>query len=334
MKILITGASGFIGSFIVGEAINRGYETWAGVRASSSKKYLPYDALNFIDIDYSDKGRIKDLLNKQKAEHGKWDVIIHNMGLTKSDDKDGFDRVNYRYTRNFIEALRETDMAPDQFVYMSSSSAFGPGDDEGKTEVKLSDKPQPNTLYGKSKLKTEDFIRSLNGFQYTILRPTGVYGPREKDYFVMLQTLCRHINPAIGFRPQYITFIYVKDLVKAIYLAIEKKAYGKAYFVADGDVWTSDQYAKLAKDELGVKFTLPIKVPCFLVKALAYTLDTTYGWFGKTPTLNKDKYNILSALNWRCETGPLENELGFRAEYNLQRGLRECIDWYRKEGWL
>jgi len=114
-----------------------------------------------------------------------------------------------------------------------------------------------------------------------------------------LQTLSRHINPAIGFKPQYITFIYVKDLVNAIYLAIEKRAIGKAYFVADGDVWTSDQYAALAKKLLSVKLTVPLKVPCFLVKGLSYTLDTVCGWFGKTPTLNKDKYNILSALNWK-----------------------------------
>ncbi|MCK9156798.1 MAG: NAD(P)-dependent oxidoreductase [Paludibacteraceae bacterium] len=334
MKILITGASGFIGSFIVSEAINRGYETWAGIRATSSKKYLPFDTLQYIDFDYSNKEKLVELLNKQKSENGKWDVIVHNMGLTKNDDKDGFDRVNYRYTRNFIEALIEADMAPEQFVYMSSLSAFGPGNPDGKTEIKLSDTPQPNTLYGKSKLKTEEFLRSLNNFNYTILRPTGVYGPREKDYFVMLQTLSRHINPAIGFKPQYITFIYVKDLVNAIYLAIEKRAIGKAYFVADGDVWTSDQYAALAKKLLGVKLTVPLKVPCFLVKGLSYTLDTVCGWFGKTPTLNKDKYNILSVLNWKCETGPLKDDLGFKAEYPLERGLQECIDWYRKEGWL
>lgn len=334
MKILITGASGFIGSFIVEAAINKGYETWAGLRASSSRKYLPFDHLNSIDLCYPDKEKMKEQLAKQKAENGKWDVIIHNMGLTKSDDKDGFDRVNYRYTRNFIEALIESDMQPEQFVYMSSLSAFGPGSPDGKREIKLTDTPTPNTLYGQSKLKTEEFLRSLNRFNYTIMRPTGVYGPREKDYFVMLQTLKRHINPAIGFKPQYITFIYVKDLVKAIFLAIEKKAYGKEYFVADGDIWTSDSYADMAKKELGVKFALPIRVPCFLVKAIAYTLDTVCGWFGYTPTLNKDKYNILSARNWRCDVKPLENDLGFVAEYPLRLGLQECIEWYRKEGWL
>ena len=85
---------------------------------------------------------------------------------------------------------------------------------------------------------------------------------------------------------------------------------------------------------MGVSWALPIKIPCTLVKGLAYTLDTVCGWFGKTPTLNKDKYNILSATNWKCEVEPLYNDLGFKADYNLERGLKESIEWYRKEKWL
>lgn len=131
MNILVTGASGFIGSFIVEAAIKRGDETWAGLRASSSRKNLPFDNMKTIDLCYPDKEKMKEQLAQHKSANGKWDVIIHNMGLTKSDDKEGFDRVNYQYTRNFIEALIETEMQPDHFVYMSSLSAFGPGDPDG-----------------------------------------------------------------------------------------------------------------------------------------------------------------------------------------------------------
>jgi len=334
MKTLITGSTGFIGSFIAEESLKRGDETWAGVRATSSMKFLSGTAAKTIDLPYSSKEKMVEILKEQKAQYGKWDLIIHNMGLTKCENKTDFDRVNFDYTCNFITALFETDMVPEQFVYMSSLSAFGPGDPVSLREIKHNDAPAPDTLYGKSKLKAEGFIQSLPDFPYTILRPTGVYGPREKDYFVMLQTLQRHLNPTIGFKPQYITFIYVKDLVKAIYLSVEKRATGKAYFVADGDVWTSSEYAALAKKELDVKWAIPIKVPSILVKWIACILDTVCGWFGKTPTLNRDKYNILAALNWKCEVEPLNNDLGFRPDYNLERGLRECIEWYRGERWL
>jgi hypothetical protein len=104
--------------------------------------------------------------------------------------------------------------------------------------------------------------------------------------------------------------------------------------VADGDVWNSDDYTKLSMKKLGVAWAVPVRVPCFLVKAIAYTLDTVCGWFGVTPTLNKDKYNILSARNWKCDIEPLKKDLGFKADYPLEKGLEECIEWYRKEGWL
>ena len=99
MKILVTGASGFIGSFIVEEALNRG-EVWAGLRASSSKKYLPFPDLNFIDIPYSKRDEAVALLKEHKEKFGKWDVIIHNMGLTKCKHISDFDRVNFEYTKN------------------------------------------------------------------------------------------------------------------------------------------------------------------------------------------------------------------------------------------
>ncbi len=335
MKILITGANGFIGSFVVEEALNRGFEVWAAMRSSSSKDNLKGLNPNFIDLPYADKEKLKALFLQQKESIGKWDYVVHTMGLTKCKQKTDFDVVNFQYTQNLVNALIETEMVPDHFVYMSSLSAFGDGDKVTLKEIKLDDTPTPNTYYGKSKLKSENFLRSLDEekFPYTILRPTGVYGPKEKDYFVMLQTLSNHLNPGIGYDPQYITFIYVKDLVKTIFLAIEKKAFGKAYFVADGDVWTSDDYAALCKRLLGVK-ALTLKIPEFLAKGVCYAFDKVGGWMGVTPTLNIDKYNILVAKNWKCDIEPLKNDLGFKADYPLERGMKECIDWYRKEGWL
>ncbi len=335
MKILITGANGFIGSFVVEEATNKGYEVWAAMRKSSNKDNLKGLEPNFIDLPYNNPDALKEIFLKHKSEKGKWDYVVHTMGLTKCKHKSDFDVVNFQYTKNLINALIETDMVPKHFIYMSSLSAFGDGDKATLKEIKLTDTPTPNTYYGQSKLKSEEFIRSLDPIQfpYTILRPTGVYGPKEKDYFVMLQTLTNHLNPGIGFNPQYITFIYVKDLVKTIFLAIEKQAYGKAYFVADGDVWTSDEYAELCKKLLGVK-ALTLKVPEFLAKGVCYAFDKIGGWFGTTPTLNIDKYNILVAKNWKCDIEPLKRDLGFSADYPLEKGMKECIQWYRENGWL
>lgn len=335
MKILVTGANGFIGSFVIEEAQKRGYETYAAMRSSSDKSNLKGLTPHFIDLPYANKDKLISYLSEWKKSYGKWDYIVHTMGVTKCKKKEDFETVNYLYTRNFIEALLETEMTPQHFIYLSSLSAFGEGDSIHFTEIKPNDTPNPNTYYGKSKLKAEQFIQTLRGtLPYTILRPTGVYGPKEKDYLVMLKTLQKYLNPGIDVGIQYITFIYVKDLVDVIFKALENGAKGKAYFVADGDVWTSDEYAKLAQKLLRIKHVLTLKFPAPIVKGIAFIFDKVGGYLGTTPTLNLDKYYILTARNWKCDIEPLQKDLGFNAKYNLEQGLKESIEWYKKEGWL
>jgi nucleoside-diphosphate-sugar epimerase len=334
MKILITGAAGFIGSFLVEEAINQGFETYAGIRTTSNKQYLKDERIKFVDLQYSDKKLLTEQLRELKNSIGKFDFIIHGMGVTKCNNKNDFEKINYGYTKNFVEALLESDSVPDKFVYISSLSAWGPGDYKTGKPILLSDIPKPDTLYGNSKLKAERFIASVPGFPYIFLRPTGVYGPREKDYFVFNKTVSNGIEPAMGFQTQYLTFIYVRDLVKLAFLACKSKIVQKGYFVSDGKEYTDKEYSTIVKKYLGRKHTLKICVPLFLVKFISYFLDTVYGWFGKTPTLNKDKYKILRVMNWKCEIKPTEEDFNFTADYDLDRGTEEAIKWYKQEKWL
>jgi nucleoside-diphosphate-sugar epimerase len=328
MKILVTGASGFIGSFIVAEGISRNYDVYAGIRNTSSLKYLP-ENVKKVELTFHDREQLK----KELSELGRFDYVIHNAGVTKCNNPADFDKVNYGYTRNFIEALTESGTVPGKFLYVSSAAAFGQGNPNTLEPVKLSDTPNPDTLYGKSKLKAEEFIFSLNDFPYLILRPTGVYGPREKDYFVFLKTVNNHLEPAMGTKKQHLTFIYVTDLVKAMYMALESGYVQKAWFVTDGKEYDNREYAGIVKKHLN-KRAVYIPVPLFLVKAISYTLDTVGGWFGISPTLNRDKYKIMRATNWKCDATPLQKDLGFEADYDLDKGIEASVQWYRKAGWL
>ena len=328
MKILVTGASGFIGSFIAAEGIRRGYEVYAGIRSTSSKKYLP-SGVQTVELNFGDKERLKSELTSL----GRFDYIIHNAGVTKCNRKTDFDTVNYRYTRNFVEALTESDTTPQKFLFVSSVAAFGPGNPKTMEPVRLSDIPKPDTLYGKSKLKAEQFIMAQKDFPYLLLRPTGVYGPREKDYFVFLKTVNNRLEPAMGLKKQYLTFVYVTDMVHAIFLALESQFLQKAWFVSDGKVYDNREYAAIVKKHLNRR-ALYLPVPLFLVKVISYTLDTVCGWFGISPTLNKDKYKIMRATNWKCETEPLQRDLCFEAEYDLDKGIEACVKWYKAEKWL
>ncbi|MDR1631847.1 MAG: NAD(P)-dependent oxidoreductase [Dysgonamonadaceae bacterium] len=312
MKILITGASGFIGSFLVEEALDRNAEVWAGVRRSSNKEYLQDPRISFIDLNYSDEDKLKRQISEHVSQHGKWDYIIHNAGITKSLDVRDFEKVNYLFTRRLIEALLETKAVPAKFVLMSSLSAY----------------PNPESAYGKSKLKAERFLESQTGFPYIILRPTGVYGPRDKDYLLILKTIDAGWDVTAGFKPQQLTFIYVKDLVKAVFLALESSLSNKAYCVSDGNVYTDKAYTQIVKTALGKKFTIKIRVPLFVLK-IASVLSENIAHLTKKPsTLNRDKYKIMKQRDWTCDTLPLQQELGFKAGYDLERGIAECVKWY------
>jgi nucleoside-diphosphate-sugar epimerase len=332
-NILITGASGFIGSFLVEEGLRRNYHVFAGIRKSSSKEYLKDPGIRFAEFDFSSVDRIIATLSEYKGQNIKFKYIIHNAGLTKAQKKDDYSRVNYLNTRNFIEALQQTDMIPEKFIFMSSLAAFGPGNPQTLEPVKLNDKPNPIELYGKSKLEAETYIQSLKNFPWLIFRPTGVYGPREKDYFVFFQTIRRGFETYIGREKQILTFIYVKDLVRVIFDAIRSSITEKAYFVSDGNEYDTELFAAITKKHLNKK-TLRLVVPPGVVKRIAVLLERSYGIFGKTPTLNTDKYKVMSSTNWKCEVEPLQRDFNFSAQYDLDKGVKETLDWYIKEGWL
>ena len=196
------------------------------------------------------------------------------------------------------------------------------------------DEPSPNTAYGVSKLCVENYMQDVARFPYVIFRPTGVYGPREKDYFLMAKSIRNGFDFALGYKHQDITFIYVKDLVKAVFLSIEKGVKEKAYFVSDGDIHSSTDFSNYIKRALGVRFVIRLTAPLWMGR-LACAVGSFYSRItGKTVTLNNDKYKILSQRNWICDTAPLENDLGFHADYDLERGVAETIAWYQKEHWI
>ena len=170
-KVLVTGASGFIGSFLVEGALERGYQVWAGVRKTSSRKYLQDARIRFAVLDFTDSDRLAGQLEEQKRLHGKWDYIIHCAGVTKCLDKADFEIGNYWATRYFIETLKRLDMLPVNFIYISSLSIFGPIREKDYTSICEEDTPRPNTAYGLSKLHTEEYLKSLSGFSYVIFRP-------------------------------------------------------------------------------------------------------------------------------------------------------------------
>jgi nucleoside-diphosphate-sugar epimerase len=331
MKILITGASGFIGSFIVEEALKQGFETWAAVRKSSSKEYLQDERIHFIELNLSSKAQLIEQLRPHQ-----FDYVVHAAGVTKCLNKADFRRINTEGTKNLVDALLDLQMPLKRFVFLSSLSVFGAIKEQlPYDEIREDDTPKPNTEYGRSKLEAEKYIDSIGSrLPYTILRPTGVYGPREKDYFMMAKSIKQHIDFAVGYQRQDITFVYVTDVVQAVFLALEKGETGRKYFLSDGQVYQSTTFSDLIHEELGRPWWLRITAPVWVLRVVTFFGEYIGHMTGKVTALNNDKYNILRQRNWRCDTEPARRELGFEPKVQLKEGVKTTIRWYKDHKWL
>ena len=329
-KILITGASGFIGSFIVEEALRQGMETWAAVRKSSSRQYLQDQRIHFIELNLSSEEDLK----KQLAGHS-FDYIVHAAGVTKCLRQEDFFRINTEGTKHLVRALIALQMPIKRFVDISSLSVYGPvREQQPYEEIRESDTPQPNTAYGKSKLEAEHFLDTLHDFPYVVLRPTGVYGPRERDYFMMAKSIRQHIDFAVGFQQQDLTFVYVLDVVQAIFLALERGKTGRKYFLSDGQVYSSRAFSDLIREELGNPWLLRIKAPIWLLRIITFCGEYIGRMTGQITALNNDKYHIMRQRNWRCDIQPAKDELGYQPHYDLKQGVALAVKWYQENGWL
>ncbi len=331
MKILITGASGFIGSFIVEEALKQGFETWAAVRKSSSKEYLQDERIHFIELNLSSKAQLIEQLRPHQ-----FDYVVHAAGVTKCLNKADFRRINTEGTKNLVDALLDLQMPLKRFVFLSSLSVFGAIKERlPYDEIREDDTPQPNTEYGRSKLEAERYIDSIGSrIPYIILRPTGVYGPKEKDYFMMAKSIKQHIDFAVGYQRQDITFVYVTDVVQAVFLALEKGETGRKYFLSDGQVYQSTTFSDLIHEELGRPWWLRITAPVWVLRIVTFFGEYIGHITGKVTALNNDKYNILRQRNWRCDIEPARRELGFEPKVQLKEGVKTTIQWYKDHKWL
>ncbi len=331
MRILITGASGFIGSFIVEEALAKGMETWAAVRKSSSRQYLQDDRIHLIELNLSDK----ETLKQQLSGHS-FDYVVHAAGATKCLREQDFFTINTEGTRHLVEALLELDMPLKKFVYLSSLSVYG-AIKEGQPyeEITEQDTPRPNTAYGQSKLEAERLLESYGTrLPYVILRPTGVYGPKERDYYLMAKSIQRHVDFAVGYKRQDITFVYVADVVQAVFLALEHGRTGRKYFLTDGNVYQSSTFSDLLRTALGNPWWIRITAPLWLLHTVTSVNGALTKITGKPSTLNNDKYHILKQRNWRCDIRPAMEELGYQPRFNLEQGVKLSVAWYKKHNWL
>jgi UDP-glucose 4-epimerase len=330
-RILITGATGFIGGHLVSEALKLGFQVTAAVRKSSNTSAIGLDGVTLAILSFDDQPKLVSEL----AKLGPFDYVIHNAGVTKAIEKQTYFDVNLGLTSRLVEAIIESKTTPERFVYVSSLAAIGAAPHQ-KERVFLDQIPRPLTQYGASKLSAEVWLRNQGTtFPWVIGRPTAVFGPGERDILQVIHMIKNRLNITTGHRGQKLSFVYGADVAKALLLlATTPVAAYKAYIISDGRDYTSKHLTKAVKQALGTHVTLNIHVPTWLMHPIAAIVEKIGGIRGKATPLNRDKMAELNAENWLCDSTNLKTDTGFEPQYDLFEGMRATVAWYKEHKWL
>jgi nucleoside-diphosphate-sugar epimerase len=254
-------------------------------------------------------------------------VVYHLAGLTRAPNESEFTLANAVGTH---EAARGARAAGARFVYVSSQAAAGTGTLERPRRTE--DEPKPLSPYGKSKLEGERLTRKVAGLEHVIVRPSGVYGPGDKDFLFAFQAAAKGFFPVLGNPSRGITLIHVRDLVHAIILAGEHPgASGKTYFVGHPTPTTWAGILEAAGKSVGREARF-VQVPNAALWAAANTGELA-GIVGRVGLINRSRALELTAEGWVCDVAPLEG-LGWKASTDLEAGFLETADWYRTQKML
>ena len=184
-----------------------------------------------------------------------------------------------------------------------------------------------------SKIKAETFLETCADVPWTIFRPTGVYGPHEQDYLMMIKSIDRHWDFAVGFKQQTLTFIYVEDLASAIFDALASEAtLRRKYIISEPRSYSQKEFRTIVARELGRKFVIPIRLPLWALYGASVVAEKIGVLRMKPSTLNRDKYRIMKQRNWNCSVDEAVADFGFSPKYSLADGIHQTVLAYRGSG--
>lgn len=321
-KALITGASGFIGGRLRDTLIDQGVDVLAVRRKGSP----PAKKGRSVELSYADPEGIARVVGDEKP-----DWVFHVAGVTKGVTYDDFRKGNVMPTENLLRALRKAHPEVKRFVHVSSLTSYGPSKPD-RPHVE-SDSRRPIEFYGESKLEAERVVEAEKEVPWTILRPGGVYGPGDVDYFELFKQIERGVDIYFGNRARWFSGIYVDDLVAAIRFAAPRQdTAGKGFFVCDGVpvTWETFQRAIVAASGRRVR---TLNLPGVLVDIAAFGGELATKIDRKPRLFNRQKAKMGAQDAWTCKSDALR-ALGWKSEFDVERGVQASLAWYRREGWV
>lgn len=331
-SVLITGASGFVGSHLTEEALRRNILPVAGVRKTSSKKYLVDPKIQFAFTDLDNRRELEQSIRALGQRADAPEYVIHNAGTTKAKDEQGFIKGNAENSGFFFDLIEEYLPSARKVLFVSTLAAKGPANFTNRP-LNMEDEDQPGTPYGRSKLMGEDNLKKRNAYQHIILRPTAIYGPRETKMLQLPKIMKRGLEPDFAPSGQKVSFIHVYDFCRLAFDALESKHGNKTYLVTDGHAYEMSLYRSIIKEHLDIR-PIRLRIPPGILLESVRWINKMAKTAGQIMHTTPEKIRDVTARNWTVDVGPLQQDFDFEARYPLEKGLPHTLDWYQEKGWL
>ena len=320
MKVLVTGASGFVGSHLVEQLLKEKYEVVALVRRTSNLIWLDTRKIELRYGEINEKPLAREILSGI-------DAVIHCAGLVRSIQPEDFYRINHLGTAQLLKTIKQQCPGLKKFIFISSQAVYGPA----KTfRYKKVGEEAPVSDYGKSKLLAEQELKKYSGqINWTIFRPASVYGPRDRDIRIFFQLINR------GWRLQtlsakFFQLVFVSDLAKIIVRDLGRTDNsGQIYFVAEPEPYSLNDIGKIIALAAGKK-TIPLIIPDFLF-LLAGRISEFAATILKQPaTFNYQKSRELIQRFWLADTSETLKDFPDFCWTQLTEGAKITYNWYRE----
>lgn len=324
MKILLTGATGFIGSTLAEELAKSGHQVKALIR-NPKKLRWPIDKVNGIELVKGDITHPEGLEEAAKEV----EVIIHAAGMTKALKHEDYYLANAKSCEFLLNARDKKTFK--QFIFFSTQAAIGPAN--GGVPKKENEPANPVSRYGITKLKGEEIVVQ-SGVNYTIFRFPPVYGERDTEFYPLFKSIRKGWKLILGTGLKKVNMIYVKDVINGIQCALgNEKAYRQIYHIHDGNAYNWFDINNAAEKASGRKCRT-LRIPMFSVYVVGTFNTLIEKIFRKPLLLNREKLREMKVENWLLDITKIRNELGFKPEYHIEEGFKNTFRWYVDNGWI
>ncbi|MBN1541728.1 NAD-dependent epimerase/dehydratase family protein [candidate division KSB1 bacterium] len=326
MRALVTGSNGFIGSALVEYLLEQSFEVTSLVRRTSDLRWIENLPIRLV---YADLGNPSSLAKTIAAS----DRVFHLAGVTKAKNTRGYHSGNVEATKNLLSVCKQHGPEHQKFVFVSSQAAGGPSPD-GRP-ITEADPSRPISEYGRSKLEAERYVLEYSCHRPAcVVRPSSVYGPRDRDILQYFINVNRGLLPFLGDGRQKISMIHVQDLVRGIFLASHSRVSdGRVYYMTGDGEWDWRRIGDLVAEILKKK-PIKVSVPFWLLDMISF-INLLYSRAKNRPALlNRDKVREMKQPNWLCSYERAQAELQFKPLTSLLDGFRTTLEWYRSQGWL